>query len=92
MRIAIEINTGKLRFEPVVGRRTSYCSFTFFRWTLWFQWWDTERAWHGKPGRACVLKSRDGLMCATAGLRKCSPRLRHPLLCPWIARAGRWFP
>jgi hypothetical protein len=40
MRIAIEINTSKLRFEPVVGRRTWYCAFTFLRWTLWFQWWD----------------------------------------------------
>lgn len=70
MRLAIEISTNKLRFEPVVGRRTWYFSFTFLRWTLWFMWWDTERAWHSKPGQACVSKSLDGLMCATAGLRK----------------------
>ena len=59
------LNTGKLRFSPVDGRRTWYIRVTVLRRTWWFQWWDTDRCSHHR----IVWRSRDGLMCATVGGR-----------------------
>ena len=73
----ITISTGRLRFDPVNGRRTWYISVVLFGHTAWFQWWDTERCgkdriwWH----------SCDQRMCATMGVRRpaSTKRLRLPL-------------
>ena len=63
--IDLHVNSGKLRFDPVDGRRTWYVSLTLFNHTWWFQWWDTERC----SRHQIFWRSRDGLMCATMGSR-----------------------
>ena len=61
----ISVNTGDLRFEPVLGRRTFYANITLGHRTFWLQRWDTERCSRPLP----FALSSDRLMCWTAGSR-----------------------
>ena len=61
--IAIAVHSMRLGFRPVRGRRTFYLTLTLFGRTLWVQRWDTGRAPRNR------LRSRDGLMGWTAGVR-----------------------
>jgi len=66
MLFQLQVNTGRLRFDPVTGRRTWYLSLRVFGRTAWFQWWDTARS----DLRHKRWVSLDHLMCATSGIRK----------------------
>lgn len=63
--LRVSVNTGDLRFEPVLGRRTFYANITLGRRTFWLQRWDTERC----SGLSPFALSSDRLMCWTAGSR-----------------------
>ncbi len=66
MRLSIEVNTGRLMFDPVNNRRTLYACITLFNTVFWVQWWDTDRC-----GRHSIrFCSIDKLMCLTSGIRK----------------------
>lgn len=66
MRFSIEINLRRLQFDPVQGRRTFYFSVAFGKRRLWLMRWDTNRC----DGYRILARSRDGLMCWTAGIAR----------------------
>jgi hypothetical protein len=64
MRVALEVNVMRLRFDPVMNRPTLFVCLTLIWWTFWFQWWDTERC----RDKRILWRSWDRLMCATGGV------------------------
>lgn len=64
LRFECSLGISRLRFEPVLGRRTVYGKITIGRTTFWVQRWDTGRSPNNR------FKSRDGLMGWTWGVRR----------------------
>jgi hypothetical protein len=69
----IRVSASKLRFAPVDGRRTFFASIKFGPFAAWVERWDTNRS------KRPLVKSRDGLMAWTAGVRS-SIKLRSPIV------------
>lgn len=61
--LEFRINTGRLKFAPVLGRRTFYANVGIGPFSLWLERWDT-----GRTKRPLVF-SRDRLMAWSAGIR-----------------------
>jgi hypothetical protein len=64
--IGLYVNSMKLAYEPVIGRRTVYITLTLGKRTLWLQRWESERS---SKNRKPFAFSRDKRMAWTAGVR-----------------------
>jgi len=74
MEFTLDINVHmmRLRFDPVMNRRTFYARITIGKRVYWLQRWDTGRCMpsvYSRDKPKPFAFSRDKLMCWTCGAR-----------------------
>lgn len=54
LRLSVGISSYRLKYAPVVGRRTLYAHVTIGSYTIWIQRWSTSAIVKGKAGERIV--------------------------------------